>query len=224
MSNKNERPHDIRRVNLTADVTAKIAIARNVVMVNNVTPNSSPVARGLSRRGRLAACLVGFNRCVGRPLWLDLSLPLTYCVTSKRVALSARDLGVDPGLESLPRWPRRRSGVARGPWSRPTPGKDRMIGNGGPINGSLIHIISQHSGYKDACERLTFPVLPFRKEMCHNIIQIGFRQLGMLHVCRWLQFNSFYLLHFFSIFLFLCVFAPPHRNFCTLSSLFSSTV
>ena len=55
------------------------------------------------------------------------------------------------------------------------------------MTGCLIHRISQYRWYKDARVRLvrTFPVVPFRNEMCH--IQIGFMQLGMLNFCRWLQ-------------------------------------
>ena len=58
----------------------------------------------------------------------------------------------------------------------PNPGKNmhRVMGKGGPITGCLIHRIAQYIGYKDACVRLTFPVLPFRKDIGH--IQIGFTQ------------------------------------------------
>ena len=48
---------------------------------------------------------------------------------------------------------------ARGPWP---PNRDR-----GQITGCLIHI-TQYRGYQDACARHTFPVLHFRKEMCHS--------------------------------------------------------
>ena len=48
--------------------------------------------------------------------------------------------------------------------------KIRMVGNGGPITGCLIHIVTQYSGFQDACVIFSFRVLPFRKIV---IIQIG---------------------------------------------------
>ena len=39
----------------------------------------------------------------------------------------------------------------------------RMVGNGGPINGCLIHGVTKYSGFQDACVRFSFPVLPFLK-------------------------------------------------------------
>ena len=62
--------------------------------------------------------------------------------------------------------------------------KLRMVGNGGPITGCLIHIVTKYREYKDACVRFSFPFLPFRKGICHNSDRI---KLGILHVCCWLQ-------------------------------------
>ena len=43
-----------------------------------------------------------------------------------------------------------------------------MVGNGGSITGCLIHRVSKYSGFPGACVRFPFPVLPSRKEICHN--------------------------------------------------------
>ena len=45
----------------------------------------------------------------------------------------------------------------------PNPGKNMMVGNGGPIIGCLIHRVTKYSGFQDACVRFFFPVLYFRK-------------------------------------------------------------
>ena len=54
-----------------------------------------------------------------------------------------------------------RSRGGRGPC--PQSRKIMMMGNGRLITGCLIHRVAKYSGFKDAC----FPVLPFRKEICH---------------------------------------------------------
>ena len=45
--------------------------------------------------------------------------------------------------------------------------KIRMVGNGGPINGRLIHRVTKYSAHHDACIKFSFPVLLI------VIIQIG---------------------------------------------------
>ena len=60
----------------------------------------------------------------------------------------------------------------------------RMVGNRGPITGCLIHIVTKYRGYKDACVRNYFPVLPFHRELYHNSNRI---KLGILHFYCWLQ-------------------------------------
>ena len=78
------------------------------------------------------------------------------------------------------------NGVARGghaPQSR----EIRVVGNGGPITGCLIHRVTKYRGYKDARVRLSFLVVPFRKENCHRTNRI---KLGILHFCGWLQPKS----------------------------------
>ena len=65
-------------------------------------------------------------------------------------------------------------GVARGGSGGPWPAIPKemwMVGNGGPITGCLIHIVTKLRGYKDACVRFSFTVLSFHKEFV--IIQIG---------------------------------------------------
>ena len=37
------------------------------------------------------------------------------------------------------------------------------VGNGGPITGCLVRIVTKYSGFQDACVRFSFSVLPFRK-------------------------------------------------------------
>ena len=50
------------------------------------------------------------------------------------------------------------------------PGKIRMVGTGGTITCCLIHKVTKYTGYEDTCVRVSFPVLPFRKEI---IVQTG---------------------------------------------------
>ena len=52
----------------------------------------------------------------------------------------------------------------------PNPGKNRIVGNEGPITTCPIHRVTKYSGFQDACVRLSFPV-PFRKIIF--IIEIG---------------------------------------------------
>ena len=40
--------------------------------------------------------------------------------------------------------------------------KIMMVGNGGPVTGFLINIITKYRGYKNVCVNVSFPVLPFR--------------------------------------------------------------
>ena len=52
----------------------------------------------------------------------------------------------------------------------------RAVGNGEPITGFLIHGVTKHRGYiiyKDTCVRLSFPVLPFHKEIHHHSNRIN---------------------------------------------------
>ena len=58
-----------------------------------------------------------------------------------------------------------------------------MVGNGGPITGCLIHRVTKYIGYKDAGARLSWPVLPFRKQ-CF-IMQIGLRKEFSTSVAGW---------------------------------------
>ena len=53
----------------------------------------------------------------------------------------------------------------------PNPGKIRMVGNGEPINGCMIHRVTKYSGFRDLCGRFSVPALPFRQNIV--IIQIG---------------------------------------------------
>ena len=53
----------------------------------------------------------------------------------------------------------------------PQPRKIQMVGNGGPITGCLIHRGTKYRRYKDACVTISFPVLPFCKELF--MMQIG---------------------------------------------------
>ena len=78
------------------------------------------------------------------------------------------------------------SGVARGePRGHALQSRTiRIVGNSGPIAGCLINRVTKYRGYKDACVRLSFPILPFRKELFHHANRI---KLGILHFCRWLQ-------------------------------------
>ena len=66
--------------------------------------------------------------------------------------------------------------------------ENAMVENEGPITGCLIHSHKVHAEVegiiKDTCERLSFPDLPFRKDICHHVDRI---KLGILHICRWLQ-------------------------------------
>ena len=56
-----------------------------------------------------------------------------------------------------------------------------MVGKGGPITGCLIHIFTTYRVYNDACVTFSYPVVPFRKEMCHNSNRT---KLGILHFCN----------------------------------------
>ena len=67
------------------------------------------------------------------------------------------------------------------------PGKIRMVGNGGPITGRLIHSVTKYSGFWDACVRYSFPVLLFYTQNCHHSNRF---KLGILHFYRWLQHKS----------------------------------
>ena len=60
---------------------------------------------------------------------------------------------------------------ARGQWGPQTWKTIRMVGNGGPITGCLIHRVKKYSWFQDACVRFSFPDLPIRKNKI--IIQIG---------------------------------------------------
>ena len=58
------------------------------------------------------------------------------------------------------------SGVARGGPGGHSPQSQkqiRMVLNGGPITGCLIHRVTKYRGFQDACVRCVFPVLPFAK-------------------------------------------------------------
>jgi len=56
-----------------------------------------------------------------------------------------------------------------GPWP-PNPWKIRIVGNGGPITGCLIHRIIKYTGLHDDCVRFSFAVLPFHKKLHFVVI------------------------------------------------------
>ena len=64
--------------------------------------------------------------------------------------------------------------------------KIRMMRNGGPITGRLIHRITKYSGFHDAFVTFSFPVLLIRKG-CHHSNRI---KLDILQFCLWLQHTS----------------------------------
>ena len=53
----------------------------------------------------------------------------------------------------------------------PNPGNSRIVGNGGPISGRVIHRVAKYSVFHNACVRFSFSVLPFCKTIV--IIQTG---------------------------------------------------
>ena len=67
-------------------------------------------------------------------------------------------------------------------------GEIRMVGNGWPITGCLIHRVTKYSGFQDACVRFSFQVLPYHLSYCHHSNGI---KLWIVHFCRWLQHKKF---------------------------------
>ena len=63
-------------------------------------------------------------------------------------------------------WRSQRGGAGRVPCPQPRE-KIRMVGNGGPITGCLIHRVTTYGGLLDACVRFSFTVLPFRQKHHH---------------------------------------------------------
>ena len=64
--------------------------------------------------------------------------------------------------------------MGQGPGARGSQSREiRMVENGRSITGCLIHSVTQYRGY--VCVRLSFPVLSFRKEICHHSNSIKLR-------------------------------------------------